>query len=55
MYINKKIVIVAQTAFGLSSEKERAIEAGCNEYISKPIEKAELFRLMQKYFSQKSG
>ena len=45
---NKKVIIIAQTAFALSGDKEKAIEAGCNEYITKPIIKDKLFSLIQK-------
>ena len=27
---NKNLIIIAQTAFGLTGDKERALEAGCN-------------------------
>jgi len=47
---NKNVVIIAQTAFGLSGDRENAIKAGCNDYIAKPINKAELLTLIQKYF-----
>ena len=47
---NKNVIIIAQTAFGLNGEKERAIDAGCNDYISKPIDLVLLKRLIQKYF-----
>jgi len=47
---NKNVIIIAQTAFALSGDKEKALEAGCNDYISKPIRKDELMMLMQKYF-----
>ena len=43
---NKEIVIIAQTAFGLSGDKEKALEAGCNDYISKPIQKDKLLSLI---------
>jgi len=49
---NKVVVIIAQTAFGLSGDREKAIEAGCNDYISKPINKDELLSLIQKYFNK---
>ena len=49
---NKDVVIIAQTAFGLSGDREKAIEAGCNAYISKPIKKDELLSLIQKYFKK---
>ncbi len=47
---NKDVIIIAQTAHGLSGDKEKAIVAGCNAYISKPIRKVELLSLIQQYF-----
>jgi signal transduction histidine kinase/CheY-like chemotaxis protein len=49
---NKEVVIIAQTSFGLLGDKEKAIEAGCNDYIAKPIKKDELLSLIQKYFKK---
>jgi CheY-like chemotaxis protein len=49
---NKNVVIIAQTAFGLSGDREKAIEAGCNDYISKPIIKDELLTLIQTHFKK---
>jgi len=49
---NKDVVIIAQTAFGLSGDREKAIEAGCNDYMSKPINKDEIRSLIQKYFKK---
>jgi len=47
---NEKIVIIAQTAYALSGDREKAIAAGCTDYISKPIKNHELLRMMQKHF-----
>jgi CheY-like chemotaxis protein len=47
---NKQVVIIAQTAFGLFGDKEKAIQAGCNDYLAKPINKAEFIKLIYKYF-----
>jgi len=49
---NKDVVIIAQTAFGLSGDREEAIEAGCNDYITKPFKKDELLSLIHKYFKK---
>ena len=49
---NKDIVIFAQTAFALPGDREKAIEAGCNDYISKPYSQAELTGLIEKYFKK---
>jgi CheY-like chemotaxis protein len=49
---NTDIIIIAQTAFGLSGDRAKAIEAGCNDYISKPISKAKLEALILKYFQE---
>jgi signal transduction histidine kinase/CheY-like chemotaxis protein len=46
---NKDVIIIAQTAFGLTGDKEKSISAGCNDYISKPIDKDSLIGLIKKY------
>jgi CheY-like chemotaxis protein len=47
---NKDVIVIAQTAYGLTGDREKAIEAGCNEHLSKPIIKNELLSLMHQYF-----
>ncbi len=49
---NKKVVIIAQTAYALEGDNGKALEAGCNDYISKPVKKDELLALIQKYFKK---
>lgn len=49
---NGEVIIIAQTAYGLSGDKEKAIEAGCSDYISKPINRDKLLVLIQKYFKK---
>lgn len=48
--MNPDIPVIAQTAHALSAEKRKCFEVGCNDYIAKPIDGDELFKLMDKYF-----
>jgi CheY-like chemotaxis protein len=49
---NKDVVIIAQTAFGLTGDREKAIEAGCNDYIAKPINSNLLKEMIQRLFKK---
>ena len=46
---NPGVVIIAQTAYALTGDREKAIHSGCNEYITKPIHKEVLFRIMAQF------
>jgi hypothetical protein len=46
---NPSVLIIAQTAFGFEEDKIKALEAGCNDYISKPINKSELEKIILKH------
>jgi PAS domain S-box-containing protein len=43
------VPIIAQTAFAIVGEKEKILEAGCVDYITKPIDSAILYETMYKY------
>ncbi len=47
----KHIPIVAMTALAMKSDREKCMECGMDEYISKPIEMEELFKIINKIFS----
>ena len=47
--LNPTIPIIAQTAFALNGDRQEAMDAGCTDYISKPIVKEKLFALLGKY------
>jgi PAS domain S-box-containing protein len=49
---NKDVIIIAQTALAFSVDKEMAIEAGCNDYISKPINMTLLYELIKKHINK---
>ncbi len=46
---NKEIPIIAQTAYAMVNDRKNALIAGCNDYISKPIDLSEIDRMVQKY------
>ncbi len=47
---NKDIIIIAQTALALASERDEILASGCNDYISKPVFLAGLKEILSKYF-----
>ena len=47
---NTEVLIIAQTAFALTGDREKALAAGCNDYISKPYGKSLLMSLIEKHF-----
>jgi CheY-like chemotaxis protein len=49
---NSDVIIIAQTAFALQSDREMAIAAGCTDFISKPINRTKLTLLIEKYFKE---
>ena len=49
---NNNVLIFAQTAYGLAGDRKNAIEAGCNDYISKPITRDLLAQLIKKHLNK---
>lgn len=46
---SKDIPIIASTAFAFESDRERAIEAGCNDYLTKPVSQEAIEKILDKY------
>lgn len=46
------ITIIAQTAYANEEDKKLCIIAGCNDYISKPIDKSQLLKTIRKYLKE---
>ena len=46
---NKEVPIIAQTAYAMSGDDKKSMEAGCNDYISKPIDGRELLKKIRKF------
>ncbi len=47
--IKPSLPIIAVTAYAMNSDKELCIEAGCDNYLSKPYKMEDLFSLINKY------
>src|SRR5213593_1583752 len=45
-----KIPIIAVSALAMQADRERAIEAGCDDFVSKPYAPAELRAVLSRYF-----
>ena len=50
---NKDVIIVAQTAHALSGDIEKSIAVGCNDHVTKPIIKNELFTVINSFLFNK--
>ena len=49
---NNDVIIIAQTAYALAGDREKAIDAGCNDYIAKPFGQSLLITLMKKHLKK---
>lgn len=47
--LNQNLPIIAQTAYALESEKQMLLSKGFDDYLSKPIKRDELLRVVAKY------
>ena len=46
--INPNVPVIAQTAFAMADDREKAIQAGCDDYLSKPIKSNDLLSAVKK-------
>ena len=49
-----KTPIIALTAYAMKGDDEKCFAAGCNDYISKPIEHEKLLQILNKYLSEEN-
>lgn len=45
---DKNVLIIAQTAYAMAGDREKALSVGCNEYITKPLLKKDLLELIKR-------
>ncbi len=50
---NREVIIIAQTAYALSGDNEKAVLAGCDDYIPKPLNKNRLLSKIRKLYLEK--
>jgi CheY-like chemotaxis protein len=49
--INPSIPIISQTAYAMAEDRDKSLEAGCDDYISKPIPTIKLLNLLANYIN----
>ena len=49
--ISKEVPIVALTAYAYDSDRDLALEVGCNDFITKPLDRMNLIEIAKKYTS----
>jgi PAS domain S-box-containing protein len=47
---NDRVPIIAQTAFVMAEEKEESIRAGCNHFVTKPLDRTTIMELIDSFF-----
>jgi len=52
--IRPDLPVIAQTAYTLVGDREKALSAGCNDYISKPINREKLYSIMNSFVKEQN-
>jgi signal transduction histidine kinase/ActR/RegA family two-component response regulator len=50
--LNPEIPIIAQTAYAMHEDKERALNCGCTDYLSKPLNKSLFYQTLDRYLTK---
>lgn len=47
--MDDQIPVIAQTAYAMSQDRQKALSAGCDDYIAKPMKRQDLVELILKH------
>ena len=48
----KQLIVIAMTANAMTGDRERALESGMNDYVTKPIDPDDLFRVLERWLGK---
>jgi CheY-like chemotaxis protein len=52
---NRRAIIIAMTAEAMAGARDQCLEAGMDDYVSKPIRVADLFEVLQKWIARQAS
>jgi CheY-like chemotaxis protein len=47
--MRQDLAVIAQTAYALDADRKAALDAGCRDFIAKPIRANEMLEIIRKY------
>jgi len=50
--LERDIPVVAQTAYAMEDDEKKCKQAGCDDYLAKPIKKDDLLKMLNKYLNR---
>ena len=51
----RDIIVIALSAYAMVGDREKALQAGCDEYVSKPIERKKFLKLLQHFLGEETA